>query len=215
MILTSGLIAKEQFEVIFNKAIPIYNIGSSKSQELNSSKILPSKSCTFLVIPEGIISECILLFEFTLLCARSLPNYKFIWRLHPFLNFNTLKGKNNFLTSLPSNVFLSNKTLKSDIEICDNVIYRGSTAVISAIGAGLRPIYYSKNGEIPIDPLFQQKNGKLTVRSVTEFEYLTRKSVIKKDQMELIKFSNAFYTPLNSLLFISLFKKQRMTCDKI
>jgi len=207
VILTSGLIAKEQFEVIFKNVIPIYNIGSSKSQELDSSKILLSKSCTFLVIPEGIISECILLFEFTLLCARSLPNYKFIWRLHPSLNFNQLKGKNNFFNSLPSNIFLSNKTLKRDIEICDNVIYRGSTAVISAIGAGLRPIYYSKNGEISIDPLFQQKNGKLTVSNVAEFECLTQRPVIKKDQMELIKFSNASYTPLNYSMFVSLLKK--------
>jgi len=215
VILTSGSVSKDQFEVIFKlPKIPIYNIGSAKSHKFSINKILPSESDTFLVIPEGIISECIALFEFSLMCAKSLPNYKFIWRLHPIISFNQIFKKNNIFTNLPNNIYLSNKSLEKDIKSCDNVIYRGSTAVINAINAGLRPIYYSEYGMIPNDLLFQKEKGKLIVSNVEDFRALTSAPINKIDQKELIKFSNFFYTPLDYSLLISLFNKNKINSEK-
>ena len=49
-----------------------------------------------LIVPEGFVDECIILFEFSLKCALINPNITFIWRLHPLISFEKLK-KNNKL----------------------------------------------------------------------------------------------------------------------
>ena len=64
---------------------------------------------------------------------------------------------------MPSNIILSNRTIKDDINSSNLVLYRGSTAVINAVIAGLRPIYLNLTGEMTIDPLHQFDKFKTNV----------------------------------------------------
>jgi hypothetical protein len=203
IILTAGIIAKKQLDEaphLLNTSIMC--LGSPKSQNLKLQNIIKLSTC--LVIPEGIISECLLLFKFSLLCAKAMPNYQFIWRLHPLLDFDMLQKYSDIFYNLPDNIQLSERSIKADIEQCDSVLYRGSTAVINAINAGLRPIYYRQNDEMSIDPIYQHVASKSIVRSVDDFMDVVSEALHHKEQVELNQFSNLFYTPLNSSILIKI-----------
>ena len=108
-----------------------------------------------LVLPEGILSECNLLFGFSLQCARRMPDIEFIWRLHPNMNYDLLIRQNPVFRQLPANIILSAQTLAEDIARSHWALYRGSTAVVQAAVSGVRPVYLHQIGEIPIDTLYE------------------------------------------------------------
>ena len=207
VVLTAGKISEKYFKDVSKLAdITIKCLGSSKSQYFKFKNKSPSYSC--LVIPEGILSECLILFEFSLLCARNMPEYKFIWRLHPLLSFKELKRRSDIFNKLPDNVFLSEQTLDFDVQRCDSVLYRGSTAVISAINGGLKPIYYNLGDEMRIDPIYQHSVGKHFVNCFSEFEKSIIEPLSKEEKLALINFSQALYSPLDYSVFIKLLKKK-------
>jgi hypothetical protein len=144
-------------------------IGSNRAPILNMRK---GKNLTFenviLVIPEGLLSECHLLFKFSLKSAELNPNIKFIWRLHPALTYEDLVKFDPIYAKIPCNIVLSNNDIINDINLSSYVIYRGSTAVIQALSMGLRPIYLSVPGEISIDILYDFKVCKYVLTDPTE-----------------------------------------------
>jgi hypothetical protein len=156
-----------------------------------------------LVLPEGIASECHLLFEFSLNCARSCPEIQFIWRLHPILSFNSLAAKNKKLRSLPHNVILSQASLEEDITRCSWALYRGTTAVVQAVVAGLRPLYLQLPEELNVDPLYELDVWRMHVQSVEDFcgrvrsihreTHLNRVSEFR----EAKRYCREFFTPLD------------------
>ena len=208
VVLTAGKISEEFFKDVSKLAdVAIKCLGSAKSQSSKFKNKSPSYSC--LVIPEGMLSECLILFEFSLLCARNMPKHKFIWRLHPLLSFKKLKRSSDILNKLPDNVFLSEQTLDFDVQRCDSVLYRGSTAVINAINGGLKPIYYNLDNELSIDPIYQHGVGKHIVNCFSEFEKSIIDPLSNEEKLELINFSRALYSPLDYSVFIKLFKEIR------
>ena len=121
---------------------------------------LPS-SVTFTPSPNYECFECLILFKLSLGYAKQYPDQQFIWRLHPLLNFDDIRKHGVSLNSLPSNIHLSENSLDDDIQKCDSALYRGSTAIVNAINAGLKPIYYKQStDELSIDPIYQQQQGK-------------------------------------------------------
>ena len=70
------------------------------------------------------------------------PNKKFIWRLHPSMNFQFVL-KNLKLAGLNylKNIFLSKNDFYKDINNSKYCIYRGSTSVITAIQNSLSNIF--------------------------------------------------------------------------
>ena len=104
-----------------------------------SLKKFQNKTC--LVIPEGYESEAVKLFDFALRYSGLNKNFKFIFRLHPALNFNNIKKIKPELNQSKNNIILSNKSLEYDLERSSFVLYRGSTAVIQAVLADLSPIF--------------------------------------------------------------------------
>jgi hypothetical protein len=203
IILTAGNVAKKQLDKSFKLLnTSIMCLGSHKSNNLKFNNKINLSTC--LVIPEGILSECLLLFKFSLLCANAMPNYQFIWRLHPLFNFDLLKKNSNIFYNLPDNIQLSEQSIQADIGQCDSVLYRGSAAVINAIGSGLRPIYYQQNDEMSIDPIYQHVVGKSIIRSVDDFKDVVSEPLHQKERIELNQFSNLFYTPLNLSILIKI-----------
>jgi hypothetical protein len=120
------------------------------------SKMYPrNDSATCLVLPEGIVEECRILFTFSLSCARACPEVRFIWRLHPIMSFDKLVRRVPVLGNLPSNIEISAQTFEEDIARSSWALYRGSTAVVTAAANGVTPIYLEQPGELSIDPLFE------------------------------------------------------------
>ena len=125
-----------------------------------------------LVLPEGIVSECQLLFEFSIRCAELCPEIEFIWRLHPLVTFESVQAGNSKLRNLPPNIRRSVATFDADLAGCNWALYRGTTAVVRAVGAGLRPVYLRIPGEMTIDPLYELEGWKASVEKPDDFKKL-------------------------------------------
>lgn len=212
-ILTAGMIGKKQLEQAPRlKGIPISELGSNRSfradmfdsqsaQRLLVSGYFGKRAC--LVLPEGIASECHLLFEFSLACARACPDVQFIWRLHPVITFESLVGQNAKLRNMPDNIVFSRENLDTDIARCSWALYRGTTAIIRAAAAGVRPLYVQAQGEMSIDPLYELDTWRIAVAKIDDF-----KRAVKSDEANFpsegeAKFALAaqycrdFFSPLN------------------
>lgn len=155
-IMTAGSLGKSQLETApALETVAVEVLGSARAVRLDGpapqARIPGRLSC--LVIPEGIEIECDLLFEFSKECARVCPEVQFLWRLHPAVSFRGLMKRNPKLRMLPGNIRLSEARLDDDLAECQLALYRGTTAVVQAVGAGLRPIYLRRSGEMSIDPL--------------------------------------------------------------
>jgi len=195
VILTSGLEAKEIFKQSRLKERKIICIGSPKYS--TPSLVTGEKQCC-LVVPEGYVSECLILFKFSLSYAEQYPKQKFIWRLHPLLNFERLTKYSVVFKKIPDNIYLSEDDMDEDIQKCDSVLYRGSTAVVNAINSGLKPIYYQQSSdELNIDPIYTHKEGKSIVHNQEELGLALDRDIDVKTKQSLQNFAQGFYTPLD------------------
>jgi hypothetical protein len=177
-ILTAGPDSKVQFECAPElKGTPISVLGSNRSFkgavnlvrfEYGKKQVENSEKLACLVLPEGVLSECNILFEFSLECARAAPKNLFIWRLHPLVSFVSLFAQNSKFRNLPVNIVLSQSTLEDDIARSRWVLYRGTTAVVQSVVAGLRPIYLQLPGELPIDLLYELEGWKISITNISE-----------------------------------------------
>lgn len=179
-ILTTGEITQKQLmNVPGLRGIPMTVLGSNRGlmdsfrkgpdSDGEKGKALASKNAC-LVIPEGIPSECHILFNFSLACARVLPHVHFVWRLHPVLSFEALAAKDKSFQHLPPNVEMSRMSIEKDLERCRWALYRGTTAVMQAVLSGLRPIYLRLAGELSIDPLHELDSFRVSIESVQDFQ---------------------------------------------
>jgi hypothetical protein len=212
-ILTAGAISKAQLESAPGlNGIPISVLGSNRTlngieairqrtSQADQAQLFNNPAC--LVLPEGIASECHLLFEFSLACAKLCPEIQFIWRLHPIMTYESLAAQNRKLRKLPRNIVLSQATLEEDIARCCCALYRGTTAIIQAVVAGLRPIYLQLPGEMTIDPLYELRDWRISVKTIVDFH-----SAIRNNQNRLLMDSESefrfaegycrnFFKPLN------------------
>ena len=197
IILTISEDSKKIIKAKIRNDIPVYVFGSNRSIFYDSIK--NGKNC--LVIPEGIIDECIRLFSFSLEAAKIFPNIKFIWRTHPLVSLQKLIKNNSKFSKLPKNIILSSNALSCDILNSKYVLYRGSTAVIQSTASGLIPIYLSRRNEPSIDPVFQIKRGKYVVEHYNDLIKIFKKS---KTDLKRIKYCKNFYSPLNFRIFDEL-----------
>ena len=131
--------------------VQIENIGflrKHKFLKFKKKKNKKKKDIKILVIPEGILDEIKILFEY---CNNNYnKNIKFTFRLHPIFENN--KIVRNLINS--KNIILSRNSIKHDLLNNEYVLYRGSSLIINAINNGLKPIYLHLSNEISIDPLF-------------------------------------------------------------
>ena len=218
-ILTAGSVSKCQLENTPGlKGIPVSVLGSNRyfkgsvtnlDQKIESTELLNNSACRVcLVIPEGIPSECLVLFDFTLRCARAYPDMKFIWRMHPILPFESLKLQNGDLKDLPENITISQLTIEEDIARSSQVLYRGSTAIVQAVVAGLKPIYLELPDELSIDPLYEVAFGREIISIPEELQKIIfshREEVDVQVELEQVqKYCQLFFQPFNVSAMSSL-----------
>lgn len=185
---------------IYNKIVETDSV-TETGEKNNFGKI------TCLVLPEGIVSECHLLFEYSLACANEYPNIQFIWRLHPVVEYKSLISKNKKLRRLPNNIIFSTKSFDEDIASSRLAIYRGSTAIIQAVSAGVRPVYLQLPGEMTIDPLYELNEWRATVKSVEDFKNMINDvneetRLYKQEREGAKKYCDNFFLPINHQIMI-------------
>jgi len=165
---------------------------------------------TCLVLPEGTPSDCHTLFKFSILCARLCPEISFIWRMHPLLTFKELNETSNYLNNLPENIKLSTATLEEDIALTDWALYKGSTAILPAVLAGVLPVYLAEQDEMTIDPLYELGDERISVTSAQDFfnaiervksqQNSLRNELFNKRQ----RYCKDIFTPLNASVLENL-----------
>jgi len=107
-----------------------------------------------LVLPDADPYECLILFEFAIECALRLPALTFILRPHPGTRLELLPPLAQVMRKLPGNVTLSTgSTLEQDCASARYCLYRGSSAAMQAVAAGVKPFYLARPDELPFDPL--------------------------------------------------------------
>jgi hypothetical protein len=164
---TTGEIALNQLrEAEYYRIETITVLGSHKIDQFSGDAQQKERIC--LVLPEGLIEECVLLFRFSLEAARQNPDIVFIWRLHPLLTFEEIASKNQEFRHLPDNIIQSNDSYEADLARSKWAIYRGSTAIIPALAARVKPLYLHQKGEINMDPLHRVDSWRKSVSSVSD-----------------------------------------------
>jgi hypothetical protein len=119
-----------------------------------------------LVLPDASHDECAMLFGFALDCARRSPNISFALRPHPMIDSRSLLRRLPFLQKLPQNVSLSvDETLEQEFARSRYCLYRGSSAAMQAVRAGIKPYYLARPGELPFDCLLELGDWRETVTS--------------------------------------------------
>jgi hypothetical protein len=152
--------------------------GSHRKSEPAVAVTAPKKNPVCLVLPEGVVSESIYLFELALACARVLTNFRFIFRTHPVLPIEQVEPLLKDYPAVNGNVEISTgKSIELDFAQSGYILYRGSSTVIYAILSGLKPFYYERPGEINFDPVYELSVWRESVRSVTELTEGIQKDV--------------------------------------
>lgn len=171
VILTVGEVNRDILRVSHGlRGIPIVTYGSHRRVAVAEQRRGGDASTRCIVIPEGLESECLALFDFALTAAACLPDLQFVLRTHPVFPFDWLARHHSRLRALPSNVRVSDQAdISADFSQCDWAIYRGSSAAVHAVLAGVRPVYVEFLGELPIDPLFALGGWRRHVTTVEEF----------------------------------------------
>ena len=148
------------------KAARLIEYGSHRRAQLPKLPPPQNRPLRCLVLPDASLPECISLFDFALACARQRADISFALRPHPMADTQTLLHYLPALQKLPSNVSLSVGTpLEQEFAQTRYCLYRGSSAALFAVRAGIKPYYLARPGELSFDCLFQLPDWREIVTS--------------------------------------------------
>ena len=123
-----------------------------------------------LVLPDSHPSECDILFRFAIDCARRMPEVTFLLRPHPASKFDATALRAIGGAAVPVNVTLSTQgTLAKHCARARYCLYRGSSAIIEAVLAGVKPFYVARPNELSFDPLYQLGHWRETIALPADF----------------------------------------------
>ena len=209
IILTCGSVAKKQLEEKINSKRDIKILGSSRIFRQNKSTFssFKNKKDICLVIPEGIVSEYLILLNFSMKCAALNPQYTFVIRGHPLLQGKLLKLEKG--NKVIPNFKVSTKSLDDDIHDAKWALYRGSTAIIQSVLGGLMPIYIEISNEMTIDPLYQMQSHRPTISTPSMFNEVLDGSYGANDRLLLMQYCLDFYEPFSVEAVKEILKKNQ------
>jgi hypothetical protein len=143
--------------------------GSHRRAELPDLMPREDRPRRCLVLPDASDQECATLFEFALRCARLSPDIGFALRPHPMVDAASLLRRHLALRKLPENVSLSMGTpLEQELARTRYCLYRGSSAALYAVRAGIKPFYLARPKELAFDCLHGLSDWRETVSSPEE-----------------------------------------------
>ena len=126
-----------------------------------------------LVIPEGLPFEIKTLFKFAYECARLLPSYTFVLRCHP--NYPIAEALSDLglnVLDLPNVQASDRKDIHADFAKSSIVLYRGSSAVLYGVLAGLFPVYLHADEKFDSDPLYALQSWRKVCSTPEQFAEL-------------------------------------------
>jgi len=124
-----------------------------------------------LLVPDGTVGECLVMFRFGVECAHRMPQVRFVIRLHPVASLAALRRLEPALEKLPVNLQVSAQPIEADFRANAWAIYRGSGAGVRAAMVGLRPLYLDDPRlGMRIDPLTSLTEWRRDVRSAADVE---------------------------------------------
>lgn len=138
------------------KGIPIDLLGSARARPATPVLDKPKDGTICLFLPEGMVSESIFLANAAYDLAAQRPDLTCTIRLHPLTSRDELASKEPRFRTAPSNIQWSspNRTLEEDGRLATWAVYRGSSAVLSAMTSGAIPVYLGNEPpELQINPL--------------------------------------------------------------
>jgi hypothetical protein len=148
VLLTTGP-AYSRFLLQFSHRNDVFCIGSNKIVEMQVNQFMNIN--TLLVAPEGTALASNQFMRYLVRIARKYPNYNFILRLHPNLNFNIflilLKIRINKLI----NVRVSKQTLLSDLQNSQATLYRSSAIAVETLKIHNVPLFVDFTGDLDLN----------------------------------------------------------------
>lgn len=143
------------------KGLPVDLLGSPRASTNMTVPESPKDGTTCLFLPEGMVSESthLALAAYDLATAR--PDLICTIRLHPLISREALASIEPRFLEAPGNVVWSppSRALTEDGIRATWAIYRGSSAVLSAMTSGAVPVYLGDEPpELRIDPLRGAEN---------------------------------------------------------
>lgn len=203
---------KDSKKIIKNN---VFHLGNLKNINLKKGSMnkLNKNKLSFLVIPEGTISECTNLFNFSIKSAYKKKSFRFILRTHPIVDINEIfKILKIEKKKLPKNVIISkNKNILQDIKRTSFVLFRGSAAVLQSILGGNIPIYLKTKDDKNINPIQEFNNEIKTVSNFEELDILSKSCASKKQKnLKLIEnIKKNYYKKFNINKLIKIKNKIR------
>jgi hypothetical protein len=157
-----------------------------------------------LVLPEGIVDECVTLVRAAVQAAEALPSTIFRIRLHPIVGREQVENAAPDLRTIPLNVeWSSTDSLEKDLIGARWALYRGSSTVIQAVQAGVKPFYYALGEEVfnldPLAPLAEWRERVLTTGEL--INGILKDAVLPVDRREPAlmvaqEFCNRYFMPM-------------------
>ena len=195
IILTSGNLGEVFLKKnLQNEKILIDNIGSNRF--IAKKKFKGHKIKNLLFIPEGHEEENKIFFKIANNILKKNPNINIIWRFHPiFSDDAAYLIKKNIGNDQARFKLSTHENIEKDFELCDTVLFRGSTLVVQAARYGLLPIYYNQNSEININPFYSNSQSCIVVSSIDELN-----NVITNDYRLLSNdFTDLYFSNIDNL----------------
>lgn len=216
-ILTAGDVTKSAFEKNSQyKAVPIRTFGSCRGSDGIEIAEQPQEDKTCLILPEGLISESLALIELAVKSAKLRPDVHFTIRLHPLITPVKLENVSKALKKLPANMSWSTRSLEQDCKAARWAIYRGSSAILSAVLSGVQPLYYKmENPELSIDPIKTLAGWRVNVESAACVvkhidQDLQRQPEQRAEQFEKAKqYCLHYFTPLQTEILTGIMKDHK------
>lgn len=171
----------------------------AKASAPSPTELKDGSACLFL--PEGMISESCRLAEAAYALALARPDLTCVIRLHPLTSRAALTAAQPRLREPPPNVDWSppERALEEDGRRATWAVYRGSSAVLSAMTLGAVPVYLGDEpAELRIDPL---RGAGDIVQVVSHSSQLAAALDARKIYLEQLHrgwtYAQSYYTPMN------------------
>ncbi len=174
-----------QNKIKFKYKPKLFCISKNISKSPNKSKTLSKSKNTCLIAPEGLDSETLKLFQFSIEYLKKYKDIYFIWRFHPIYynrEINFLEKKIPDFLDYKKNILISKKELNFDFKRSKYILYRGSSVVVDAIKNNLVPI--NLNFEKQIENNFL---GDCSISSYLKFNSINQLYNIKKFHFDIKK----------------------------
>ena len=157
-LLAPGELARRQIERRL-PGVPVELLGSPRRLEVAGP--LTNREPICIVFLEGMLSEDARLTRLALELAQVRPDVKFRLRPHHTAVMGDSRSRALMSAVMETpNVHLSDAPFADDAGRATWCLYRGSTAAVMAVAAGVTPLYLHVEGEAIIDPLGVDAEGR-------------------------------------------------------